>query len=56
MKRKKLLKKIESLKAMIEEHKRKIEIERQKSFPDEGCIAHWEKELLNFKSQIEINA
>ena len=37
----------------MEAHKRKIEAERQKSFPDEGCIAHWEKEIINFRKQIE---
>ncbi len=53
MKRKRIRKKIESLKDMIEEHKRKIEAERQASFPDKGLIAHWEKEITNFRNQIE---
>ncbi len=48
---------------LIEEHIRKIKEERQKSFPikeerqksfpDEGFINHWEKEIINFKSQKE---
>ncbi len=53
MKKKKLLKKIESLREQIEKHKGKIEIEKQKSFHDEGCIAHWKKEIIVFEKQIE---
>lgn len=53
MKKNKLQKKIESLKRQIIEHKEKIETERQKSFPNEGCIAHWEKEIIAFEKQIE---
>jgi hypothetical protein len=34
-------------------HKEKIEAERQKSFPDEGSTAHWEKEIMVFEKQIE---
>jgi len=37
----------------IGKHKEKIETERQKSFPHEGCITHWEKEIITFKKQIE---
>ena len=53
MKRNKIRKKIDSLNIMVKEHNRKIETERQKSFPDEGCIKHWEKEMIAFKNQIE---
>ncbi|MBM4140817.1 MAG: hypothetical protein FJ242_04890 [Nitrospira sp.] len=53
MKKNKLQKKIESLKRQIIERKEKIETERQKSFPNEGCIAHWEKEIIAFEKQIE---
>ena len=53
MKRKKLKKKIESLSDRIKEHKDKIAAERQISFPDEGCIAHWEKEIAVFKKEID---
>jgi uncharacterized coiled-coil DUF342 family protein len=53
MKKDKLRKKIESLRRQIMEHIEKIETERQKSFPNEGCIAHWEKEILAFEKQIE---
>jgi len=53
VKKKRLRKKIESLMEQIEKHKEKIETERQKSFPHEGCIAHWEKEIMTFKRQIE---
>ena len=53
MKKKKLQKKIESLRGQIEEHKEKIKMEKQKSFPNEGCIIHWEKEITAFERQIE---
>jgi len=53
MKKNKLRRKIESLRRQIIEHKEKIETERQKSFPNEGCIAHWEKEIRVFEKQIE---
>jgi len=53
MKRKKLRKKIESLRKQIKEHEEKIEAERKKSFPHEGCIAHWEREIMTFEKQIE---
>ncbi|MBI4823121.1 MAG: hypothetical protein HY805_02680 [Nitrospirae bacterium] len=53
MKGKRLRRKIESLKRQIEEHKVKIKEERQISFPDEGCIAHWGKEIAAFENQIK---
>lgn len=53
MKKKKLQKKIESLQEQIDEHKEKIRTEKQKSFPGEGCISHWEKEITAFERQIE---
>jgi len=53
MKRKRLKKKIESLRERITEHKEKIEAERLKSFSDEGCIAHWEKEIKAFEDQVQ---
>jgi peptidoglycan hydrolase CwlO-like protein len=52
MKRKKFEKKIETLREQIIEHKEKIKLERQKSFPNEGCIIHWEKEIRAFENQI----
>jgi len=53
MKKKKLQKKIESLRQQLDEHKEKIRFEKQKSFPNEGCITHWEKEITTFERQIE---
>ncbi|MBI4690481.1 MAG: hypothetical protein HY754_09490 [Nitrospirae bacterium] len=53
MKKKKLQKKIESLKEQIEDHKEKIRLEKQNSFPNEGCIIHWDKEIIAFEQQIE---
>jgi len=53
VKKKRLRKKIASLMEQIEIHKGKIEGERQKYFPHEGCIAHWEKEIMTFEKQIE---
>lgn len=53
LKKKKLQKKIESLREQIDEHKGKIRSEKQKSFPSEGCINHWEKEITAFERQIE---
>ena len=53
LKRKRLRKKIESLRERIKEHKEKIETERQKYFPNEGIINHWEKEIMGFEKQIE---
>ncbi|OGW44126.1 MAG: hypothetical protein A2Y66_07455 [Nitrospirae bacterium RBG_13_41_22] len=53
LKGKRLRKKIESLREQIERHKEKIEIEKRKSFPNEGCILHWEKEIMAFEKQIE---
>jgi hypothetical protein len=52
-KRKRLRKKVESLREQIKNHKGKIEIEKQNSFPNEGLIAHWEKEIMAFEKQIE---
>ena len=53
MKRKKLQKKIESLREQILEHREKIVGERQKPFPHIGLINHWEKEIMAFENQIE---
>ncbi len=52
MRKNKLRKKIESLKRQIEEHIEKIKAEKQKSFPDKGCVVHWEKEIAAFENQI----
>lgn len=53
MKRKKLLRKLDSLKEMIERHKIKIDEENRKSFPYGGCIRHWEVEITVFEEQIK---
>jgi len=53
MRKNKLRKKIKSLKEQIMKHNEKIRVERQKFFPNEGCIAHWEKEIMAFEKQIE---
>ncbi len=53
MKKGKLRKKIESLREQIAIHQNKIALEKQNSFPDKGCISHWEKEITAFEKQIE---
>jgi len=45
-------KKVESLKARIQEHQEKIRRERQRDEPDEGMIAHWEREIRAFQEGI----
>jgi peptidoglycan hydrolase CwlO-like protein len=44
--------KIEGLEKRIREHQEKIRREREKGNPDEGLIAHWEKEIRAFKEGI----
>ncbi|MBI4849715.1 MAG: hypothetical protein HY808_14290 [Nitrospirae bacterium] len=53
MKRNKLRKKIESLRKQVKEHEDKVQAEKQKSFPNDGCVAHWQKEITAFENQIE---
>ncbi len=53
MGKKEFLKQIESLNRKINEHEEKIKRERQKSYPDEGRIKHWEREIQAFKNAIE---
>ena len=42
----------ESLELRIDEHHRKIELERKKHTPDEGLIHHWEKEIKAFEGGV----
>ncbi|MEH2055212.1 MAG: hypothetical protein V7K97_03345 [Nostoc sp.] len=44
---------IESLAKRITEHQEKIRLESEKSFPDEGLIKHWEKEIRAFDKAIQ---
>ncbi|MEH2060787.1 MAG: hypothetical protein V7K50_00705 [Nostoc sp.] len=44
---------IESLAKRITEHQEKIRLELEKSFPDEGLIKHWEKEIRAFGKAIQ---
>ncbi|MEH2120640.1 hypothetical protein [Nostoc sp.] len=44
---------IESLTLRITEHQEKIRLESEKSFPDEGLIKHWEKEIRAFDKAIQ---
>ena len=44
---------IESLAQRITEHQEKIRLESEKSFPDEGLIKHWEKEIRAFDKSIQ---
>ncbi|MFA7404952.1 MAG: hypothetical protein WC007_13235 [Pelobacteraceae bacterium] len=48
-----LKKRIESLKARINEHRHKIENELMNLHPDEGLIHHWEAEISAFAASIE---
>ncbi|MGG6238834.1 hypothetical protein ACQ4N7_09350 [Nodosilinea sp. AN01ver1] len=44
---------IRSLQRRIEEHLEKIELERQKDFPDLGLIRHWEVEIAAFEKGVQ---
>ncbi|MEH2394382.1 MAG: hypothetical protein V7K21_22900 [Nostoc sp.] len=44
---------IESSTLRITEHQEKIKLESEKSFPDEGLIKHWEKEIRAFDKAIQ---
>ncbi|PHM08598.1 hypothetical protein CK516_19840 [Nostoc sp. 'Peltigera malacea cyanobiont' DB3992] len=44
---------IESLAQRITEHQEKIRLKSEKSFPDEGLIKHWEKEIYAFDKAIQ---
>jgi len=44
--------KIESLEERIREHQEKIRRERERDNPDEGLIAHWEREIRAFEEGI----
>jgi len=52
MSKKQHQKAIESLAQRITEHQEKIRLESEKSFPDEGLIKHWEKEIRAFDKAI----
>lgn len=52
MAKRRLRKKIESLEARIKEHEDKIKAEKSRSQPDEGLIAHWEREVRSFRNAI----
>jgi hypothetical protein len=43
---------IRSLTQRISEHQAKIQLELQKEYPDQGLVAHWEKEIRAFKKGI----
>ncbi|MBI4824067.1 MAG: hypothetical protein HY805_07565 [Nitrospirae bacterium] len=53
MGKKEFLKQIESLRGKVAEHEAKINEERHKSYPDEGRIKYWEKEIWAFKDALE---
>jgi len=40
---------IQSLTQQIAEHRQKIQLELEKTTPDDGLIAHWTKEILAFE-------
>ncbi len=44
---------IRSLTQRIAEHQEKIRLELEKSFPDEGLIKHWQKEIRAFEKAIQ---
>ncbi|MGB0562835.1 MAG: hypothetical protein ACPGVO_13680 [Spirulinaceae cyanobacterium] len=44
---------IASLVARIQEHQRKITLESQQDFPDQGLINHWQKEIRAFEKGIQ---
>jgi len=48
-----LKQRIKSLEKRILEHKRKISLEKKKTFPDQQLITHWEREIKAFQSSIE---
>lgn len=53
MGKKEFLKQIESLSRKISEHEEKIKREKNRSYPDEGLIKYWEREILAFRNAIE---
>lgn len=44
---------VRSLTHRIAEHREKIRLEYEKDYPDEGLIAHWEKEIHAFEKGIQ---
>lgn len=52
MGKKRYRRKIERLEEIVHEHEEKIKVERGKDEPDEGLIAHWEKEIRGFQDGI----
>jgi hypothetical protein len=44
---------IRSLQRRIEDHQKKIRLERQKDFPDLGLIRHWKAEISAFEKGIQ---
>lgn len=53
MGKKEFLKQIKSLNKKIEEHRLKIQSERQKSYPNNARIKYWEREIIAFKNALE---
>lgn len=48
-----LKKRIESLEERIREHRAKISFEKRKAHPDDGLIRFWEREISNYRDEIE---
>jgi len=53
MGKKEFLKQTESLNRKIKEHEQMIKLEKDKSFPDEGLIKYWEREIRAFKDALQ---
>jgi len=51
--RRRYQKKIDSLASQVRDHREKIEAEKARLQPDEGLIAHWEREVRAFESAIK---
>jgi hypothetical protein len=49
MSKRQYLKQIKSLEVRIDEHKNKIETEKNKTTPDAGLIKFWEKEMEGYQ-------
>jgi hypothetical protein len=47
----KLRARLASVEWRIEQHNRKIAIERRKAMPDAGLISHWEAEISKWENQ-----
>ncbi|MQL52938.1 hypothetical protein GFC01_11840 [Desulfofundulus thermobenzoicus] len=53
MGKKGLKSRIKSLEKRIKEHQEKIIAEKAKTYPNEGLISHWDKEIKAFQKSIE---